>query len=105
MTGSADDTDRGHPIGVGLSRIADELKTLRDAPVWSMTAAETRVALVEATRLVAQVAELEARLAQHARTVEVEAESGATSTANWWAHATKQTRPAAHRKAKLAAAL
>jgi hypothetical protein len=105
MTGTVDDTDRGHPIGVGLSRIADELKTLRDASVWSMTAAQTRAALVESTRLAAQVAELEARLAQHARTVQVEADSGATSTANWWAHATKQTRTAAHRKTKLAGAL
>jgi len=37
--------------------------------------------------------------------VQVEADSGATSTANWWAHATKQTRVAAHRKTRLAAAL
>ncbi len=98
MTGTVGSSDRGHPIGVGLSRVADELKTLRDAPVWSMTAAETRDALVELTRL-------EARLAHHAQTVEVEAESGATSTASWWAHATRQTRVAAHRKARLAAAL
>ena len=70
-----------------------------------MSAAETREALVEATRLTSAVAELEARLAQHAETVAVEAESGATSTANWWAHATRQTRTAAHRKTKLAAVL
>ena len=31
---------------------------------------------------------------------EVEAESGATSTASWWAHATRQTRAAAHRKTR-----
>ena len=42
---------------------------------------------------------------RHGQTVEVEAESGATSTANWWAHATRQTRAAAHRKTRLAAAL
>ena len=35
----------------------------------------------------------------------MEAESGATATANWRAHATRQTRAAAHRKARLAAAL
>ena len=51
------------------------------------------------------MAELEARAAAHGQTVEVEAESGATSTANWWAHATRQTRPAAHRKTRLATAL
>ncbi len=55
MTGTADSIDRGHPIRVGLSRIADELKTVRDQPAWSMDPAETREALVEATRLDAQV--------------------------------------------------
>ena len=105
MANTADTTDRGHPIIAVLSRTADDLKSVRDAPAWSMTAEQTRTALVEATRLVAQLSELEARLAHHAQTVEVEADSGATSTANWWAHATRQTRPAAHRKTRLAAAL
>ena len=57
------------------------------------------------TRLAARVAELEARLAGHGQAIEVEADSGATSTASWWAHATRQTRPAAFRKTRLAAAL
>jgi hypothetical protein len=61
--------------------------------------------LVEATRLAAALAELEARIANHARTVQVEADSGATSTANWWAHATQQTRAGTHRKTRLASAL
>ncbi len=105
MTNTADTTDRGHPIRSVLSRITDELKTVRDAPGWSMSPAETRETMVELTRLEAQVAELQLRVAGHGQTVEVEAESGATSTANWWAHATKQTRAAAHRKTRLAAAL
>ena len=105
MANTADTTDRGHPISVGVSRIEDELKTLRDQPAWSMSPAETREAMVRITRLTAAVAELEARIAAHGDTVEVEADSGATSTANWWAHATKQTRAAAHRKTRLAAAL
>ena len=105
MAGTVDDTGRGHPISAGVSRIEDELKTLRDQPAWSMGAAETRDVMVRLTRLSAAVAELEARVAGHGRTVEVEADSGATSTANWWAHATKQTRTTAHRKTKLGAAL
>ncbi len=105
MVSTADTTDRGHPISVGVSRIEDELKTLRDQPAWSMSPAETREAMVRIARLTAAVAELEARVAGHGRTVEVEADSGATSTANWWAHVTKQTRAAAHRKTRLAAAL
>ncbi len=52
---------------------------------------------MRATRLGARVAELEARLAEHARTIEIQYADGATSTANWWAHATRQTRAGAHR--------
>ena len=36
MAGTTDSTDRDHPITAVLSRIADELKTVRDAPAWSM---------------------------------------------------------------------
>jgi hypothetical protein len=105
MTSTADSTGRDHPITAVLSRIVDELKTVRDAPAWSMNAEETREVVVDLTRLEAQVAELQLRVADHARTIEVEADSGATGTANWWAHATRQTRPVAHRKTRLAAAL
>ena len=105
MTGTADTTDRDHPIRSAAAQIEDILKTIRDAPAWSMSAAETRETMVELTRLEAQIAELQLRVTGHARTVEVEADSGATSTANWWAHATRQTRTAAYRKTKLAAAL
>ena len=39
MARTADTTGRGHPISLGLSRIEDELKTLRDQPAWSMSPA------------------------------------------------------------------
>ncbi len=105
MTTTADSTDRDHPIGVGLSRIEEELKTLRDQPAWSMGTAQTRDVMVRLTRAKAAMSELEARAAAHGQAVGVEAASGATSTANWWAHATRQTRAAAHRKTRLATAL
>ena len=104
MTGTAGDADRDDPIRVGLSRIAEELKTLRDQPAWSMNAAEARAALVGADPAGSPDRRARVRVADHARTVAVEADSGATSTANWWAHATKQTRAAAHRKTRLAVA-
>jgi hypothetical protein len=66
-----------------------------DASVWSMTAAEAASTLVELTRLAGQVAELTARVAAHADELQVGHEVGAASTANWLAHQTKQTRPAA----------
>ncbi|MGZ6752516.1 MAG: hypothetical protein ACXVEJ_03540 [Nocardioides sp.] len=51
------------------------------------------------------VAELEARVAQHASVVQVEDLNGATSTATWWAAATRQTRVETFRKVHLAAGL
>ena len=66
---------------------------------------ETATTLTALTRLSAQVAELELRVAEHAKEAGVGESSGATSTANYWAHATHQTRTEAHRKMKLAEAL
>ena len=105
MTNTATTTDRAHPVEVAAAQIDDILKAVRDVPLWSMSPAETRTTMVRLTRLHASLAELEARVAAHGQTIEVEAESGASSTPNWWAHETKQTRAGAHRKTKLAAAL
>ena len=105
MTNTATTIDRAHPVEVAAAQIDDILKAVRDVPLWSMSPAETRTTMVRLTRLHASLAELEARVAAHGQTIEVEAESGASSTPNWWAHETKQTRAGAHRKTKLAAAL
>jgi hypothetical protein len=105
MAHTADTTDRDHPISVVVSRFEDELKTLRDHPAWSMNAEETRDAMARITRLEAQLAELQARVVDHGRTIEVESANGAPSTANWWATETNQTRAGAHRKTKFAEAL
>ncbi len=58
-----------------------DLEDLADVSVWSMTRQETAATFVELTRLQAQVAELELRVARHAETVEVGLDQGATSTA------------------------
>jgi hypothetical protein len=81
------------------------LDDLVDQSVWSMTDEETRSTLVELTTLKTRVAELELRVAAHAQTNRVGDASGATSTAAWWANATRQTKAEAARKAKLAMAL
>ena len=70
-----------------------------------MDAAETTAAIHELSALAAQVAELQARVLQHADRTEVAAATGATSTANWHAHATKTTRAQAHRAMRLAQGL
>jgi hypothetical protein len=86
-----------HPVSVAVAHAHAELNAVVDASVWSMGAAETAATLVEVTRLMSRVAELEARVAAHADELQVGPEVGATSTANWLAHQTKETRPdAAH---------
>ena len=59
----------------------------------------------ELDALAAQVSELRARVLSHADRIEVAGRSGATSTANWLAHETRTTRPAAHRVMRLAEGL
>lgn len=98
-------TPRPHPVVRGLERLHADLDDLADAPVWSLGDREVGDALTEATRLVARAQELELRLAAHAERVEADQGVGATSTASWWAHLTRLTRPEAHRRLTLAQAL
>ena len=105
MSSTTSTINRGHPITVAAAQINDQLQAVTDASTWSMTDQETRSTLIELTRIAAQVAELELRVAAHAETNRVGDESGATSTAAWWAHQTRQTKGEAHRKVKLARAL
>jgi hypothetical protein len=90
-----------HRVSVATAQMRAAAASVAGASVWSMDAAETAATLVALTRLEAQVAELKARVAVHADFLSVGAAAGATSTANWLAHQTKQTRPAAHRVLRL----
>ncbi|MGZ4466518.1 MAG: DUF222 domain-containing protein [Nocardioides sp.] len=76
-----------------------------DSALWSLSAEETAGTLTALTRLIVKASALEARVAQHASVVQVEDLNGSTSTATWWAHATRQTRVEAFRKVHLAAGL
>ncbi len=66
---------------------------------------ETRATLTRLSRAEARVAELKLRVAAHGEKNKIGDDTGATSTANWWAHTTKTTRAATHRDVKLAKAL
>ena len=94
-----------HPVTRALAGVRDELGGATEMPVWSMDAAETTATLAEIQSAKAQLVELEARLLSHADRTEVAAHTGATSTANWHAHATRTTRVAAHRAMRLATGL
>jgi hypothetical protein len=84
-----------HQVASATAQLRAVADGVVDASVWSMTAAEAASTLVELTRLESQAAELKARVAAHADELQVGHEVGATSTANWLAHTTKQTHPAA----------
>jgi hypothetical protein len=78
------------------------LDRLAETPMWSMTPAEERAALVELRRQEARLKELELRLLLQADRDGVGAASGATSTPAWLAHATRTTTASCHRDLHLA---
>jgi hypothetical protein len=105
MTNTASTRHRGHPITVAAGEIEDLLDQLVEQSTWSMQDEETRTTLTRLSRAEARVAELKLRVAAHGEKNRIGEDSGATSTANWWAHHTKASRTAAHRDLKLAKAL
>jgi hypothetical protein len=94
-----------HPVALAVARLREDVAALNAVAVWTMNDRDTQSALVDATRLLAQVGDLELRLAAHADRVQVGEASGATSAAVWWAHSTRMTQREAARKMKLAKAL
>jgi len=105
MTNTGHRTDRDHPILAAVSVFKAELARVEHAPAWSLTDDETRRALVELTRVVAQVTSLELKVAAHADRNDIGAASGATSTGVWWANASRMTQREAAQKMKLARTL
>ena len=94
-----------HRVARFVAATRADLDDLADATGVLMTRQETASTLLKLTRLRAQVAEPELRVARHAATVEVGLDEGATSMANWWSHTAKLTRAEAHRLSRLAGRL
>ncbi len=93
----------GHPVTRAVAGVHAVLDRVAETGSWwSMDAAEAGAALVELTVEIARLQELRLRVAARAQAAEVGAETGATSTANWWAHETRLTRPETHRLVRLA---
>lgn len=89
-----------------FARAADAaFDDLGDTPAWSMTPGEQRETLLVLNRLDARLTELGLRVLAAADRNEVGAAVGATSTAAWLAHETRQTRAHCSASARLAAAL
>ena len=91
-----------HPVVRFAGSLHGALDRLAPVPAWSMTPVEQREALVELARAEARLAEVRLRVLVAADRNQVGAESGATSTPAWVAHATHTTRAAAFRDLHLA---
>ena len=94
-----------HPVTRALAGARDQLHSVAEVPIWSMDPTETTATIHELNALAAQVAELQARVLHHADRIDLATNTGATSTANWYAHQTRTTRPAAHRAMRMAKGL
>ena len=78
------------------------LDRLGEVPTWSMTADEQRTALVELAKAESRLEELRLRVLVQADRDGIGADSGATSTPAWVAHATKTTTAGRFRDLHLA---
>ena len=84
-----------HPVSRALAGVRDQLSEVAGIPVWSMDATETTTAIAEVQAAEAQLAELEGpSSSSHADRIDIAGNTGATSTANWHAVATRTTRVA-----------
>lgn len=85
--------------------VDDAFDRVAEAPAWSMTPDEQRETALLLNRLGSRLTELDMRVLTGADRNEVGADSGATSTAAWLAHQTRQTRARCAGNMKLAAEL
>ncbi|NPC96731.1 HNH endonuclease signature motif containing protein [Nocardioides sp. zg-DK7169] len=94
-----------HPVGAAVACVHEALDQVADSSLLAMGAAEAGAVLLELGAEIARLQELRLRVAAHAHTVEVGDAVGATSTANWWAHQARITRPETHRLMRIARTL
>jgi hypothetical protein len=95
----------GHHV-VALARgLEVEIAQAIERPMWSMSTQDAEQALVSLTRVRGQLDALLMRVLRQAVAVDAGMGTGATSTINWWSHATRTPRARAHRTARLAKAL
>jgi hypothetical protein len=94
-----------HQVDRGIAAIDDVLTGLGEVSLLGLDAESTGVSLVALARLEARVVELKHRVLAHGSEVAVEQICGATTTATWFAHATRTTVRTARRAAFFADAL
>ncbi|MDF9715908.1 DUF222 domain-containing protein [Nocardioides sp. ChNu-153] len=94
-----------HPLAGVAARLHADLDDGFDLGLLTLGSAATGAALVELERAANRLSALQSRLLAHAVEVRVEEETGAPSTAVWFANATQVTRAEAHRRVRTAIAV
>ncbi|MDN4159786.1 HNH endonuclease signature motif containing protein [Nocardioides abyssi] len=100
-----DSRHSAHPVCRAVAKSRKKARSACSSQLWQMSDDEVSTALLEATRLRAQVEALELKLAAEADRRAVGDKVGATDTASWWGHETHQDRPTAKRRMRLAESL
>ncbi len=99
------DTPTTHPVAAAVAAAEAALDQVAGLGFWSMTSTEVTDTLAAMHRLQAKTAALTLGTLHHAETLQIGPDAGATDTASWWAHQTRQTKRAAHHRMALAQAL
>ncbi|WKN47592.1 HNH endonuclease signature motif containing protein [Nocardioides sp. Arc9.136] len=94
-----------HVVCRAVAKSHTRLDRAHESHLWSMSDDDVTATLVEAARLRARVEALELRLAAEADRRHAGERVGATDTAAWWAVETRQTRPSAKHRMRLAESL
>ncbi len=97
--------DGGHPIVCAVAEVRASVGAAIEASTWSMSDDEVQESALALARLEAQVAELGRRVLGEVDRRDLAENLGASTTANWLAHATKLTRTEAHARVRQAKAL
>ncbi|GGO77661.1 HNH endonuclease signature motif containing protein [Nocardioides deserti] len=100
-----DSRHSAHPVCRVVAKSRKKTRSAAGSQLWTMSDDEIAETLLETTRLRAQVEALELKLAAEADRRAVGDKVGATDTTSWWGHETKQDRPAAKRRMRLAESL
>ncbi len=94
-----------HPVAALVTRSHTDLDELGDPRLWSMADADLAETLASVAALRHRLTGLELSLAREAERRDLGPVAGATDTASWWAHTTRQTKRTAHHRMELAQAL
>ncbi|MDN4175693.1 DUF222 domain-containing protein [Nocardioides sp. SOB77] len=100
-----DSRHHAHTVCRAVAKSRKKVRSAATSDLWRMSDEDVATTLLEATKLRAQAEALELRLAAEADRRHVGERGGATDTASWWGHQTRQNRPVAKSRMRLAESL